>query len=134
MARWKNMGAAFKRSTGETVERGGRFTADADDPDVVRRAMKLREVTPIQVTRTSPKGAAASAEGGEDAPQEQPAEDVAAPEGERAFEGVDFASDKAFELANANLTAADFEGREGTGTAGAFKKSDVEALLAEAEG
>lgn len=57
----------------------------------------------------------------------------ATPEGgsaESALSGVDFASDEAAELANAEgLTAADFEGQKGSGANG-FTKPDVRRIAA----
>lgn len=106
--RWRNTGAPFSLPDGRRVGRQEVFEAAATSRVVQMRLHKLRPVafdTPTSV-------------GG-------PTDDRAV-----QFPGIDFGSDKAYELARDNgLSAVDFLGKTGTGQEGAFVKPDVQKIL-----
>lgn len=106
MALWRNKGAPFPGPDGEPVPRGGTFEAEPSSYTVVIRRRKLQLLA------------------GADVPQDW----------RPGYPGVDFASDRGYEIArdaSPPLTPADFQGRTGTGVEGAFKADDVRAILAE---
>lgn len=130
--RWKNTGASFQRDDGTYVERGGVFTSPSSHPDVVRRVRKLRQLDdspplPPQPVIVEP----------EPEPDTDDTDDADGPEesddaDDYRFQGIDFGSDVAYELArDSELQAADFDGRTGSGQAGAFLTDDVRAILDE---
>lgn len=110
MSGWyRNTGAPFTASTGQSIARGQVFQPTRED--LARRAYKLEPVAAIDVPADTGRSFVAS-----------------------RFAGVDFASDAAYERArDAGLTAADFAGRAGTGADGAWRKQDIDALIAERE-
>ncbi|MFP3947155.1 MAG: hypothetical protein ACLFWG_00360 [Longimicrobiales bacterium] len=109
--RWLNEGAPFETEDGRTVPSGGELVAGRRDPDVVRRRHKLRYLGTTEDHD---------------------------PELSR-FAGVDFGSDRAYEVARDSrreadgrvLTWEDFEGLEGSGADGAFLVGDVRDLVRE---
>lgn len=111
--KWRNAGAPFTTEDGRVVGTGDVFEAPALSRTVRMRRKKLHPVAPRTPETVG------------EAPDDP----------EARFPGVDFASDVAYELArDEGLAASDFEGREGTGQEGAFKKADVTELLEERDG
>lgn len=112
--RWLNEGAPFDTTDGERIPSGGELVAGLRDPDVVRRRHKLRYLGTTEDHD---------------------------PERSR-FDGVDFGSDRAYEVARDAsreadgrvLTWEDFKGRTGGGVDGAFLVSDVRELAREVLG
>lgn len=95
----RNTGAPFTREDGTTWETGAVHEATARE--IATRAYKLESV------------------GEQDDPPEP-----------GPLDGIEFGSGEAEELAaEQKLTAADFDGRLGTGEGHAFLKADVEAII-----
>lgn len=121
-SRWRNTGAPFTTEDGETVGRGETFTSPAWKRDVVIRRRKLEPVAPDGSTDDEYDGT-------DDIPE--PTSSL------RRFDGVDFASDRAYEIARdaiPPLFADDFADREGTGEYGAFRADDVRDILEDRDG
>lgn len=110
---YQNTGAPFRAENGDFIARGQVFIPSSKD--LSQRANKLRAV--------------------DSAPGASPARpEPEAGEGERwpGFEGVNFASDRAYELArDAGLGAIAFNGIPGGGADGAYRVEDVRAILGE---
>ena len=117
---YRNAGAPFTASTGERIARGQVFAPTPGD--LARRRYKLHAVAGPGVAGVRTVSATA-------------VEVPAAPATPSLtfgakFPGVDFASDKAFELAREHdLPATAFAPGAGSGLAGAFTASDVRAMI-----
>lgn len=96
---YRNEGARFTTTAGESVDTGDVFEAGPRDPDVTRRRHKLTPVTGIELP---------------------PAVEL---------EGIEFGSEPARKLAlREGLTSADFQGVEPSGATG-YVLGDVRGLL-----
>lgn len=112
--RWRNRGAPFTTESGQQIGRGDVFEAPAHGRTVRIRRKKLRRV-PDSVQVTVADG-----------------EDVDGPEG--LYPGVDFGSDRAYEVARdavPPVTAEELSQTVGTGEGGAILTGDVRRLLEE---
>lgn len=113
MAKWKNKGAPFTTEDGERIESGQVFSAHPDSRTVVMRRGKLALATVADLKS-------------DDHTPWKP-----------GYPGVDFGSDRAYEVARDTrppLTPADFDGRTGSGQEGSFLVSDVRSMIAEKHG
>ena len=110
--RWKNTGAPFTTESGVEVGRNDVFEAPAEGRTVRMRRHKLRRVS-SRVPVTVGEG-----------------EDVDGPAG--LYPGVDFGSDRAYEVARdaePTVTLAELESVEGSGKDGAILTGDVRSVI-----
>lgn len=116
--KWRNKGAPFTTEDRRRVERGDVVSLDPESRDYRMRRYKLRP---------APPGAEETARPLPEDPEEEP---------RGLFPGIDFGSDRAYEIARAAsppLTVEELESVEGSGEDGALLTSDVRALIAARE-